>query len=67
MHREDLALHETLEIHEIINFKTVAMTKSKTMQLLVSDPHLKELMQKDVDQTSKAVEELQQLIVGPTR
>lgn len=58
----NLALHETLEIHEILNFKTVCMTKSKTMQGLVSDEKLKSIMQKDVQQSSKAIHELQNLL-----
>lgn len=31
------ALHEMLEVHEMAAFKTVCMTKSKTMQALVTD------------------------------
>lgn len=37
------ALHEVLEVHEIAAFKTVCMTKSKTMQALVTDPELKQI------------------------
>lgn len=43
------ALHEILEVHELTAFKTVCLTKSKTMQMLVSDPQLKALMQRDVE------------------
>lgn len=31
MERQNLALHETMEIHEILNFKAVGLTKSQTM------------------------------------
>lgn len=41
------ALHEMLEVHEIAAFKTVCMTKSKTMQALVTDPELKQILQQD--------------------
>lgn len=42
------ALHEMLEVHEMAAFKTVCMTKSKTMQALVTDPELKRILQEDV-------------------
>lgn len=58
----NLALHETMELDEILNFKTVCLTKSETMQLLVSDPRLKLLMQKDAEQSIKAISELQYLL-----
>jgi similar to spore coat protein len=60
--QQNLALHETLELHEILNFKTVCMTKSQTMQALVSDGELKALMQMDVEQSGRAVGELQNLL-----
>lgn len=41
---DNLALHETMEVHELLAFKNVCMTKSTTMQVLVSDPALKEMM-----------------------
>lgn len=62
MEQRSFGLHETLEVHEILNFKTVCMTKSKTMQLLVTDEQLKALMQRDVEQSRKAVDELQSLL-----
>lgn len=62
MVQQSLALHETMEVHELLNFKTVCMTKSQTMQGLVSDEQLKSLMQKDVDQSINAIKELQNLL-----
>lgn len=52
------ALHETLEVHEMAAFKTVCLTKSKTMKALVSDPALQQLMQQDVDLTTRQLQEL---------
>lgn len=52
------ALHEVLEVHELATFKTNCLTKSKTMQMLVSDPKLKELMQMDAELTSTQLQEL---------
>ncbi|WJH36151.1 spore gernimation protein GerQ [Paenibacillus sp. CC-CFT747] len=54
-----LAPHEALEIHESINFKTLCLAKSKLMQGLVFDQELKDLMQKDVEQSQQALAELQ--------
>ncbi|MCM3440455.1 spore gernimation protein GerQ [Metabacillus halosaccharovorans] len=54
-----LSAHESLDLHEIINFKTLCVAKSKLMQGLVFDDDLKKLMQKDVDQSIQALTELQ--------
>ncbi|WP_248931170.1 spore gernimation protein GerQ [Paenibacillus hamazuiensis] len=56
-----LAPHEALEIHEAINFKTLCLAKSKLMQGIVFDQELKDLMQKDVDQSIQALADLQAL------
>lgn len=56
---QTLALHESLELHEALNFKTLCLAKSKLMQGIVFDQELKALMQKDVDQASQAIIELQ--------
>jgi similar to spore coat protein len=55
-------LHETLELHEITTFKTVCMTKSTTMQALVSDPDLKDILQQDVQLSSRQLQELNGLL-----
>ncbi|WP_053363123.1 hypothetical protein [Bacillus sp. FJAT-27251] len=58
MEKETLALHETMETHEILNFKTICLLRSKLMQALCFDNDLKALMEKDVQQSIKAVNEL---------
>jgi similar to spore coat protein len=55
-------VHETLELHEVTAFKTVCMTKSKTMQALVSDPALKTLLQEDVQLSTRQLQELNGLL-----
>jgi spore coat protein CotF len=52
------ALHETLEVHEMAAFKTVCLIKSKTMKGLVSDPALKQILQLDVDRSTRHLQEL---------
>ena len=37
MFEKKLALHETLEFHEVINFKTVCLLKSKTIPCIILD------------------------------
>ncbi|PYI55691.1 spore coat protein [Paenibacillus flagellatus] len=61
MNQPALAPHETMEIHELMNFKTICLAKSKLMQGIVFDKDLKALMQKDVEQSMQAIRELQQL------
>ncbi|PYI55688.1 hypothetical protein [Paenibacillus flagellatus] len=56
------ALHETLDLHEIVAFKTICMTKSKTMHMLVSDPELKAIMEQDVDVSTRQLQELTGLL-----
>ncbi|MGG1551028.1 hypothetical protein [Paenibacillus ferrarius] len=52
------ALHEMLEVHEMAAFKTVCMTKSKTMQALVTDPELTQILQQDVQLSQQQLQEL---------
>ncbi|UPM52683.1 spore gernimation protein GerQ [Gottfriedia acidiceleris] len=56
---QKLADHESLDLHEVINFKTLCLAKSKLMQGLVFDDDLRALMQKDVEQSMQALGELQ--------
>lgn len=59
MDNQKLADHESLDLHEVINFKTLCLAKSKLMQGLVFDDDLRALMQKDVEQSMQALGELQ--------
>lgn len=59
MENQKLADHESMDLHEVINFKTLCLAKSKLMQGLVFDQDLRALMQKDVEQSMQALEELQ--------
>lgn len=55
---DNLALHETMETHELLNFKTVCLLKSKLMQGICFDNELKDLMEKDVQQSIHDINEL---------
>jgi hypothetical protein len=60
-------LHETLELHEIATFKSLCMTKSKTMQALVSDNDLKQILQQDVLLSTRQLQELNGLLSSVTQ
>ena len=60
------ALHETLEVHEIAAFKTVCLTKSKTMKALVSDSALQQILQYDVEVSTRQLQELSAILSKAT-
>ncbi len=62
MSEQDLTFHETMEIHELLNFKTVCMTKSKLIQGVVFDQDLKALLERDVQNSMNATKVLQTLL-----
>lgn len=57
-----LGLHEKLEAHEILMFKSNCMTKSSTMAGLAQDAGLKNLLSMDVQQSRQEVEQLVNLL-----
>jgi len=63
MKPRNLTLHESMGIYEMLNFKTIGIIKSKMMQGLVFDQDLKALLEKDVQQSNIAINELQSLYV----
>ena len=62
MEHQKLAPNETMQIHEMLNFKTVCMTTSKMMEGVVFDQDLKALFEKDVKQSITAINALQNLL-----
>ena len=64
MEKEILAYHETMETHEVLNLKTVCLLKSKLMQGLCFDNDLKALMEKNVQQSISAINELKEFYKG---
>jgi similar to spore coat protein len=53
-----LALHKTLELHELIQFKNLCLTKSTTMSGLVQDQELKSILGHGVAKTKQELERL---------
>jgi similar to spore coat protein len=58
----NLALHEAMELHELINMKTISTTKSKMIQGVVFDQELRTLLERDVQQSMSALNTLQGLL-----
>ncbi|MDQ0229282.1 spore coat protein [Metabacillus malikii] len=61
MSEDALAYHETMDTHEMLNFKTICLIRSKLMIGICFDNDLKKLMQKDVEQSVAAIQELKGL------
>ncbi len=61
METEGLAFHETLDLHEILNLKTVALLKSKLIQGVIFDQDLRTLLEKNVQMSILDIKELQRL------
>ncbi|MEB2271863.1 hypothetical protein LAV33_16420 [Bacillus safensis] len=56
------ALHEVLEIHEMAVFKTTCLTKSKTLKALVTDERLQDIMQQDIEVSSRQLQEYSSIL-----
>lgn len=54
----ELAPHETMELHEVLNFKTLSLLKLKMMQGIVFDKELRNLMEKEARRSVGEVGEL---------
>ncbi|MFO6495550.1 MULTISPECIES: hypothetical protein [Bacillus] len=55
-------IHETLELHELLMFKNLCLTKSSTMTRLVKDQELRDILERDASQTKHQIEHLQGLL-----
>lgn len=62
MATKELALHEKLEVHELLTLKVSCATKAVTMLELAKDEKLKALISEDIKESSKAINELQSLL-----
>lgn len=59
-----LGLHETLELHELLTFKNLCLTKSTTMGPLVQDEELKTILSNDVSGGQQQIQQLQQFLTN---
>jgi len=59
-----LGLHETIDLHELLTFKSLCLTKSTTMSALVQDEELKTILANDAAAGQQHIEQLQQFITN---
>ena len=64
MQTKYLAPHETYELHELLTFKNLCLTKATTMSQLCQDSNLKGILQQDVDKTTTQVQRIQQFMTN---
>jgi similar to spore coat protein len=57
-----MGYHETLDLHEILMFKNLCLTKSSAMSGLIQDQELNRILSDDVNKTTKQINRLQQFI-----
>ena len=59
---KELALHEKLEVHELLTLKTSCATKAVTMLELAKDEKLKKLIEEDLKNSSQAIADLKAIL-----
>jgi similar to spore coat protein len=59
-----LGLHETLDLHELVSFKNLCLTKATTMSVLAQDEELRAILSADVTTGIQHVQQLQQFLTN---
>ncbi|WML59352.1 hypothetical protein [Neobacillus sp. PS2-9] len=59
-----LGLHETLEVHELLTFKNLCLTKATTMSALAQDEELRAILSADVTSGTGHIQQLQQFLTN---
>ncbi|MFC5466048.1 spore coat protein [Lederbergia graminis] len=67
MASKELALHEQLEVHEVLIFKTSCLTKSSLFVDLVQDEKLKEIVEEDIELSTKAIKDLRKVLADASK
>jgi similar to spore coat protein len=62
MDQQAITPTETMQLHELLTFKNLCLTKSFTMSPLVSDQELKSILQNDVSTSKQHIQELSGLM-----
>ena len=57
-----MGVHETLELHELLPFKNLCLTKSSTMSALVQDEQLRNILDQDASSARNHIQELQSFV-----
>lgn len=59
-----LGLHETLEVHELLTFKNLCLTKDTTMSPFAQDPELRAILEGDIAKGTEHIKQLQEFITN---
>jgi len=59
-----LGLHETLDVHELLTFKNLCLTKAVTMSKLAQDEELKAILESDVTTGTQHIQHLQKFLTN---
>ncbi|WP_160686741.1 spore coat protein [Clostridium sp. C2-6-12] len=62
MNIQEITVNENNQIHELLNFKNICLTKSITMSPLVSDEELKAILNEDIVTTKQHIDDLRSLM-----
>jgi similar to spore coat protein len=62
MNEQGFAPNETIQLHELLTFKNLCLTKSFTMSPLVSDDELKSILQQDISTSQQHIKDLKGLM-----
>lgn len=57
-----LAMHEMLEVHEVLTFKTACVAKNKAFSGLAKDKKLKKILEEDIELSTKAIKDLRKIL-----
>jgi len=60
--KSPLAIHETLEIHEIMTMKQSCLVKAVAVRSFVKDETLEKLIAQDIKDSEQALNDLQKLL-----
>jgi similar to spore coat protein len=59
---KSIGVHETLELHELLMFKTICSAKSQLISKLSLDSELKKLLEEDVTKSTQHIEQLKNIL-----
>jgi similar to spore coat protein len=59
-----LGLHETLDLHELLSFKNLCLTKVTTMSALAQDDELRAILSADVTTGIQHIQQLQEFLTN---
>lgn len=58
----NLGIHESLEVHELLTFKTHCAQKAKVLQGMTNNQELKSMLQQDIQKSQEHIRSLRSLV-----